>query len=166
MASVKEPEVATTRRGTRSFKFEQFEPPSGWTEDPKCHYLLLDLPGFKKDEVKFEVDNGGYIKMDGITGRFEKDILYIVTIPKLVEGQNEQEDPQNDGSDEDREACYLDQELQDQMLAMKASRLTGAMKMLSRNKGIIVTAILAFYLGILVSSKFQSLAQDWKSPTM
>lgn len=31
--------------GDKSLVFVEFEPPSGWTEDPTSHYLLVDLPG-------------------------------------------------------------------------------------------------------------------------
>ncbi|KAK6924966.1 Alpha crystallin/Hsp20 domain [Dillenia turbinata] len=213
MAGVRGPLGAATRKGLHSFKFEQLEPPSGWTYDSNFYYLLLDLPGFKNDEVKIEVDEAGYMKvsgerqygenkfigldktyklpenidMEGISGRFENDMLYVITIPKRVdikqaddpliedkksnvlEGQNEQEKPQNDddsnvndGGIEDQQACHLDKELQEQKRAMKAGRLRGAMKKMNDNKGIIITAFAAFCMGILVSNKFHSAAQNWK----
>ena len=33
------------RESSNSLAVEEFVPPSAWTEDQTCHYLLVDLPG-------------------------------------------------------------------------------------------------------------------------
>ncbi|KAF5758486.1 putative alpha crystallin/Hsp20 domain, HSP20-like chaperone [Helianthus annuus] len=93
-----------------SLVFEEFVPPSAWTEDATCHYLLVDLPGFKKHELKLQVDDRTHIIVSGerqvrenkykrfeqrlelpkdadiekITGKLDGEILYI-SVPKKVE---------------------------------------------------------------------------------
>ncbi|KAM0060510.1 putative alpha crystallin/Hsp20 domain, HSP20-like chaperone [Helianthus debilis subsp. tardiflorus] len=93
-----------------SLVFEEFVPPSAWTEDATCHYLLVDLPGFKKHEIKLQVDDRTHIIVSGerqvrenkykrfeqrlelpkdadvekITGKLDGEILYI-SVPKKVE---------------------------------------------------------------------------------
>ncbi|KAJ0680470.1 putative alpha crystallin/Hsp20 domain, HSP20-like chaperone [Helianthus annuus] len=93
-----------------SLVFEEFVPPSAWTEDTTCHYLLVDLPGFKKHELKLQVDDRTHIIVSGerqvsenkykrfeqklelpkdadiekITGKLDGEILYI-SVPKKVE---------------------------------------------------------------------------------
>ncbi|XP_076947606.1 uncharacterized protein LOC143619601 [Bidens hawaiensis] len=95
--------------------FEEFVPPSDWTEDSTCHYLLVDLPGFRKQELKLQVDKGTHILVSGvrqatenrykrfeqsfelpkdantekITGKFDGEILYI-SVPKKVEQQHKE----------------------------------------------------------------------------
>ncbi|KAK9054485.1 hypothetical protein SSX86_025563 [Deinandra increscens subsp. villosa] len=92
-----------------SLVFEEFVPPSAWTEDSTCHYLLVDLPGFKKQELKLQVDNGTHVLISGerqerenkykrfeqsfelpkdadiqkITGKLDAEILYV-SVPKKV----------------------------------------------------------------------------------
>ncbi|ONI08580.1 hypothetical protein PRUPE_5G186800 [Prunus persica] len=85
-------------------------PSSGWTEDSNGHYLLVDLPDFKKEEVKLVVNvSAGHLTVSGqrqvnekkseyfeqnftippnsdvdkITGKFDGEILYV-TVPKVV----------------------------------------------------------------------------------
>nr|XP_043614324.1 histone chaperone RTT106-like [Erigeron canadensis] len=103
------------RKSSSSLVFEEFVPPSAWTEDQTCHCLLVDLPGFKRQELKLQVDNHNRIVVSGerqvsenkykrfdqnfelpnnadiekITGKLESEILYI-TVPKRVE-QDHQE---------------------------------------------------------------------------
>ncbi|XP_049395705.1 22.0 kDa heat shock protein-like isoform X2 [Solanum stenotomum] len=45
--------------------YEDIEPSSGWIEDAENHYLLIDLPGFKREEVKLQVDTFDNIKVSG-----------------------------------------------------------------------------------------------------
>ncbi|KAK3226385.1 hypothetical protein Dsin_006247 [Dipteronia sinensis] len=42
-----------------------FVPSSRWTEDSNGHYLLVDLPDFKKEEVKLQVDPSGHVTISG-----------------------------------------------------------------------------------------------------
>ncbi|CAJ1944034.1 unnamed protein product [Sphenostylis stenocarpa] len=103
----------TTRVGVgtraRTPVVERIVPNSGWTQDSAGHYLLVDLPEFRKEEVKLQVDSYGRIvvmgerkinewkqdyfrltfpapvdaDMDRIAGKFDGGILYV-TIPKQV----------------------------------------------------------------------------------
>ncbi|KAH0692030.1 hypothetical protein KY290_020168 [Solanum tuberosum] len=46
--------------------YEDIEPSSSWIEDTQNHYLLIDLPeGFKREEVKLQVDTFDNIKVSG-----------------------------------------------------------------------------------------------------
>ncbi|CBI15268.3 unnamed protein product, partial [Vitis vinifera] len=57
MASVEGAKEGKTRRNSSDhLSFQDIVPSSGWSEDEKCHYLLVDLPGFKREEVKLQVD--------------------------------------------------------------------------------------------------------------
>ncbi|KAK0587760.1 hypothetical protein LWI29_028452 [Acer saccharum] len=114
--------MANVRARTRGFGADRplshnpivqdFVPSSGWTEDSNGHYLLVDLPDFKKEEVKLQVDDTSghatlsgerltgdnrYIlrfqqtltlppdsDVNGILGKFEGGILYV-TVPRLVQ---------------------------------------------------------------------------------
>ncbi|KAL2936058.1 17.6 kDa class II heat shock protein [Bienertia sinuspersici] len=44
---------------------EEITPSSGWTQSPDIHCLLVDLPGFEKDEIKLNVDESGSIVVSG-----------------------------------------------------------------------------------------------------
>ncbi|KAF5476950.1 hypothetical protein F2P56_003637 [Juglans regia] len=108
---------------------EQIVPSSGWTEDPSTHYLLVNLPGFKKDELKLQVTGSGDLMisgerkvdeekivyfeqtfevpkntdMDKTTGKFSAEILYV-TIPKqVVEEKRTDENVEGNGSGSQRE---------------------------------------------------------------
>ncbi|KAF8378403.1 hypothetical protein HHK36_029742 [Tetracentron sinense] len=87
--------------------YEDFQPSFDWTHLSNWHVLLLDLSGFKKEEVKLKVDNIDKViasgerqlgdrkysrfkevyrvpkdsYMDGISGKFEGGLL-VVIIPK------------------------------------------------------------------------------------
>ncbi|CAI9112278.1 OLC1v1012699C1 [Oldenlandia corymbosa var. corymbosa] len=111
--------VAQTRK-PQNLVFEDFTPSSGLTEDSDSYCLIIDLPGFKKDEVKLQVDDNGHIIVSGerqvnemkhvrfqqsykvpeksnieeTTAKFEDDILYIV-IPKLTKDAIVEDNSQN-----------------------------------------------------------------------
>ncbi|XP_076942995.1 uncharacterized protein LOC143613058 [Bidens hawaiensis] len=96
-----------------SLVFEEFVPPAAWTEDSTCHYLLVDLPDFKRQELKLQVDNKTHLIVSGerqvrenkykrfdqrfrlpknadsenITGKLDGEILYI-SVPKKVEHEH------------------------------------------------------------------------------
>ncbi|PWA43044.1 HSP20-like chaperone [Artemisia annua] len=108
------------RESLNSLSVEEFVPPSAWTEDQTCHYLLVDLPGFKKQELKLQVDNQTHIVVSGerqvrenkfkrfeqrfelpnnvhidkISGKLDGEILYI-SVPKKVE--HEHQETKHDG---------------------------------------------------------------------
>ncbi|XP_021633930.1 inactive protein RESTRICTED TEV MOVEMENT 2 [Manihot esculenta] len=101
---------AGERTRSRNHVYQEFVPSAAWTEDSNSHYLLVDLPDFKKEEVKLQVDASGQITvrgerlvnnnkyisfektfkapensdMDNITGKFDGEILYV-TLPKKVQ---------------------------------------------------------------------------------
>ncbi|KAK3024010.1 hypothetical protein RJ639_045030 [Escallonia herrerae] len=206
--------MANTRATTR-VAVEDFVPPFDWTEDSTCHYLLVDLPGFKWEEVKLEAnDRLGKIMVSGerqvneknmrfyqtfdvpensdiqnISGQFEGGIL-SVTIPKKAIEENEEieyggavgteeesaheerTEDENLDKDHDKEGNgngYHHDQLErlnhkeDFLEASKgglkqeaANLLKSLMENLRKNKGIVITAVLAFSFGLLVSSKYQS----------
>ncbi|XP_057794920.1 uncharacterized protein LOC131011144 [Salvia miltiorrhiza] len=87
--------------------YRDFKPISQWTEDDQSHFLLVDLPGFRKEQLKVSINSRGAITVRGdrlinadvwsrfseeyeiphnsdislTTAKFDVDILYI-TIPK------------------------------------------------------------------------------------
>ncbi|XP_020225758.1 uncharacterized protein LOC109807613 [Cajanus cajan] len=240
----------TTRVGVRTRAptpvVEETVPNSGWTEDSAGHYLLVDLPEFRREEVKLQVDSYGRIlvsgerqvnewkhvqfrlnfpepvdsDMDKITGKFDGGVLYV-TVPKRVTQQNKEseaakagnsqvERAENDshnrnGEDEkaeendshqhgngkverleenDRQAPnnadvgrrdpsqhdnHAGQEIKrnenehigdfpEQVMRNwdQESMLRTAAGILRKNKGIVITAVIAFSLGLLISRKFNT----------
>ncbi|KAK4735309.1 hypothetical protein R3W88_009570 [Solanum pinnatisectum] len=103
--------------------YEDIEPSSSWIEDTQNHYLLIDLPGFKREEVKLQVDIFGNIMVSGerkvreyksirfqkswkapeksksedTSVRLEDGILYVI-IPKEVPENNEHHETANHSS--------------------------------------------------------------------
>ncbi|CAN4088147.1 unnamed protein product [Withania somnifera] len=106
--------------------YEDVEPSSGWIEDTENHYLLIDLPGFKREEVRLQVDIFGNIRVSGERKvgeykfiRFEKSMkapeksksedtrarledgtLYII-IPKELPENNERDEAAIASSDQE-----------------------------------------------------------------
>ncbi|KAG2407707.1 uncharacterized protein HKW66_Vig0025290 [Vigna angularis] len=231
---------------------QQIVPNSGWTQDSAGHYLLVDLPEFRKEEVKLQVDSYGRIvvkgerqinawkhdhfrltfpapldsDMDRIAGKFDGGVLYV-TIPKQVtqhskvgelgkvgngkleraeengshrhgNGEDdrakendshrrgnevtrtEKNDSQEHGNDKverteenDSRASEHDKDTEQEVKRNENERikefpeqvirkweeesmLRGAVDVLRENKGIVVTAVVAFSLGFLVYRKFNS----------
>ncbi|XP_028795043.1 inactive protein RESTRICTED TEV MOVEMENT 2 [Neltuma alba] len=217
MASVTDGRRVGVRISSRPPLVEQIVPNSGWTQDSTGHYLLVDLPGFKKEEVKLQVEGSGYITVRGerqvnevkrvrfelvfpvpndsdtdkIAGKFDNEILYV-TITKRAAQRNTETEPAKpaNGSvrrqeeNHKREQPSSDNQRRDhnreQDRHMKGERrneinhvggfpedlvrkwgkeptiLENAVKVLRQNKGIVITAVVAFSLGLLVSRKFQS----------
>ncbi|RZC87525.1 hypothetical protein C5167_036069 [Papaver somniferum] len=107
------------RTNTRLLTYEDFQPSTDWTHDLNCHVLLVDLPGFKKEELKVQVDNSWKITISGerkvsenkycrfkqisdvpkdsdidkISGRFDGGLLFVI-IPKKKAGEK-LEEPKN-----------------------------------------------------------------------
>ncbi|KAI3726901.1 hypothetical protein L1987_66708 [Smallanthus sonchifolius] len=212
------------KQSSSSLVFEEFVPPAAWTEDSTCHYLLVDLPGFKRQELKLQVNNQTHILVSGerqvrenkykrfeqsfelpkdadiekITGKLDGEILYI-SVPKKVEQEHHEikhdnipapapastpapvsdedesksdtcEEDDDNKSDEDVNEDESDNKDGKKDLERKKHRmgidenwgqeaelfLRLAIEKLRNNKGIVVTAIFAFSLGVLVTQKFQS----------
>nr|GEX95512.1 inactive protein restricted TEV movement 2-like [Tanacetum cinerariifolium] len=223
------------RESSNSLRFEEFVPPSAWTEDQTCHYLLVDLPGFKKQELKLQLDNQTHIVVSGerqvreniykrfeqrfelpnnahiekITGKLDGEILYI-SVPKKVEHEHQEtkqdgihggkmamsdpahapasvpasdvdEDEDDDDDDDDQEEKSDANEHENENEEESDNKdekdlernkhhmvfdedwgkeadlyLRLAIEKLRKNKGIVMTAIFAFSLGLLVTQKFQS----------
>ncbi|XP_039069344.1 16.9 kDa class I heat shock protein 1-like [Hibiscus syriacus] len=102
---------------------QKFEPSSDWTHDDKASYLLVDLPGFKEEQLRLELASSGHIIISGerivddnkslyfeqsfplpdnsdtdkINGKFDSDFLHIM-VPKLSVA--EEEDKEQKISDE------------------------------------------------------------------
>lgn len=58
MATVEGAKEGKTRRNSSDhLSFQDIVPSSGWSEDEKCHYLLVDLPGieFSSSYMHFSV---------------------------------------------------------------------------------------------------------------
>ncbi|KAI3454629.1 hypothetical protein Pfo_011292 [Paulownia fortunei] len=111
------------RRSSRNMIFEYLVPSSCWTEDTDCHCLLIDLPGFKKEEVRIRADNNGHVIVRGerqannnkiihfeqsfkvpagcnieeTRATFEDEIFYV-TVPKKVTPEKEVSEAQNSTS--------------------------------------------------------------------
>ncbi|KAI3978015.1 hypothetical protein MKX01_032392 [Papaver californicum] len=107
------------RTNTRLLTYEDFQPSTDWTHDLNCHVLLVDLPGFKKEELKVQVDNSWKVTITGerkvsenkycrfkqisdvpkdsdinkISGRFDGGLLFVI-IPKKKAGEK-LEEPKN-----------------------------------------------------------------------
>ncbi|KAK8511777.1 hypothetical protein V6N13_029369 [Hibiscus sabdariffa] len=93
---------------------QKFEPSSDWTHDDKASYLFVDLPGFKKEQLRLELASTGHIIISGerivddnksiyfeqsfplpensdtekVNGKFDGDFLHV-TVPKLSAAEEE-----------------------------------------------------------------------------
>uniref|UniRef100_A0A7N2MNP6 SHSP domain-containing protein n=1 Tax=Quercus lobata TaxID=97700 RepID=A0A7N2MNP6_QUELO len=223
------------RAPLRDHIVEEFVPYSGWTEDVNGRYLLIDLPGFKSEEVKLTIDGSGNMTatgqrqvnedktvyfdqsfklpensdVDKISGRFDGEILYVTVPKQAVEEKREHETVKENVSDKAKQIEHEkpindeslnrdhhhhhhhdkpgnihghDSEMEkrsntgnihghDSETEKRSSRnapmcfsketiegwenesglLGSAVKLLKRNKGIVMAAVLAFSLGVLVT---------------
>ncbi|WKA08365.1 hypothetical protein VitviT2T_026094 [Vitis vinifera] len=206
MASVEGAKEGKTRRNSSDhLSFQDIVPSSGWSEDEKCHYLLVDLPGFKREEVKLQVDyqtnqlmaSGErrvselkYIRfkqtfklpnnsdIEKITAKFEGEILYVI-VPKVKEQKeepkeengtastvaeenvnekpNKGDDKQGENIDGERnKQCEGVDKVFKEKLGRDAGLLECVISKLRKNKGIVMTAVLAFSLGVFITRKFES----------
>ncbi|XP_022735955.1 inactive protein RESTRICTED TEV MOVEMENT 2-like [Durio zibethinus] len=213
--------------GDRRPSGEKFVPASDWTQDAKAHYLFVDLPGFKKEQLKLELASTGHITISGekivdenkriyfeqtfalpensdmenISGKFDGDFLHV-TVPRksVVEEENKQqesgngnsnsigekisaqEEPNKHGENQSEheeghgdlhERC-CDDEAKGEMISNETCRVAGfpkemirkweqedgplemAMKFLKKNKGVILSVVIAFSIGVLVYRTFES----------
>lgn len=218
MANTRETKGCAGKKCSSTAMLEELVPPSGWSQDSDSHYLVLDLPGFKKEEVRLQVNNRGEIITSGerqtvgnklvirflqtfkipensitekITGKFEGEVLYVTVpklkkddktrnipklkkddsitktsnIPKLKEDDNITKSSNFDGNGSDKNLCKKIAEKvtfdghgiikEDWNIAEESGvLLQSVVKNLKENRGILVTAVLAFSLGVLVSRKF------------
>ncbi|KAL1373320.1 hypothetical protein HN51_003302 [Arachis hypogaea] len=211
---------------------EEIVPSSGWTEDSAGHYLLVDLPEFKKEEVKLQIDSYGRIIVKGerhpnerkrvrfhltfpvpvdsdtdkVAGRFDAGILYV-TVPKVNkeseavkaangtveraeenkrqeqaangnaerEEQHERQEPIVDDDNVGRDRIQEDSNREKEVKRIENAQIgefsegmlrkwehepmvRSVVEVFRKNKGIVITAVIAFSLGILISRKFQSSA--------
>ncbi|KAL5544396.1 hypothetical protein UlMin_008180 [Ulmus minor] len=181
MANVKGKRGVGRGTQTGNMIFEEIVPSSQWTADKNGHYLHVELPGFKKEHVNIEVINSGRIKISGekpvhesrklhfeksqevpensnldkITAKFDGEILYV-TVPKRVVDEEKSE---NISKKENNSGCHGSPHLSFPKDNMKkcegeANYLERAMEMLRNNKESIVSSILGFSLGVLLTSKF------------
>ncbi|GAB2251687.1 hypothetical protein Droror1_Dr00004534 [Drosera rotundifolia] len=124
----------------QEWTYQEIVPSSGWTEDTKFHHLLIDLPDFRKDDVRLQVDKSGHLTVIGgrllghdkymnfektfklpessdsakITGKFEGDILYI-RIPKIMKDEikeSKNEAATSSGYDEEEKEEFSDSSIQ------------------------------------------------------
>ncbi|KAJ4972594.1 hypothetical protein NE237_005768 [Protea cynaroides] len=108
MASMRGRRGVGQSSSTLQVAYEDFQPVADWTNDSNSHVLLVDLPGFKKEEVKLEVVNNGIVTVRGerqlsenkykrfkqdyslpidsdiekISGKFDGGLLFVI-IPKI-----------------------------------------------------------------------------------
>ncbi|KAL6007198.1 hypothetical protein ACLOJK_032694 [Asimina triloba] len=107
---------------------EEYEPSSDWTRDDTAHVLLLDVTGFKKDDLKLQIDNLRKIIVSGdrsvgenrriwfkqifqipedsdvskIRGKFDNGLLFVIMPKKEVEKKDEdQKIAEKDGTKEE-----------------------------------------------------------------
>ncbi|PSR95824.1 Inactive protein RESTRICTED TEV MOVEMENT like [Actinidia chinensis var. chinensis] len=176
--------------------FEEIVPSSAWTEDSSCHILLVDLPGFKKEWLKLQVDDHGQLLVSGqrqasekkivhfeqtykvpensdpekTSGKFESEVLYVI-VPKQVKEEEREiqnrpaniveekhENDQQNKNDENTRAANDKgfQEATRKTRWNESGLLGSVVEVLSKNKGIVVTAVLAFSVGVLVCQRCQS----------
>ncbi|KAI3440624.1 SHSP domain-containing protein, partial [Psidium guajava] len=183
------------RTRSKDRRVEEFKPSSGWVEDSNCHYLLVDLPDFKKDDVKIQTDSVDHVTVSGekmvkdnkyiyfeetfkvpensdiqkTSGRIEDGIL-TVTVPKRATTAVEKEEtvhherdlnkgshheahkpPESEatGRKPSGECRYSDEIIE--KWGEERSIFRSAKKMINRNRGFLITAALAFALGVWVS---------------
>ncbi|XP_061346678.1 22.0 kDa heat shock protein-like [Gastrolobium bilobum] len=118
--------------------------------------------------------------MDKIEGKFDGGILYV-TVPKRNAKENKESETEkaengsavrakeNDSHEPNTENEGRDPSLHDnhteqeekrnenaQGTMLRSAMLRSALEVLRKNKGIVITAVVAFSLGLLVSHQFQS----------
>nr|GMC52660.1 protein QUIRKY [Ipomoea batatas] len=57
--------------------YKELTPHFFWFEDSSSHYLILDLPGFRREEIKVEVDNEGHINISGERKMNESEYIFF-----------------------------------------------------------------------------------------
>ncbi|XP_047964463.1 22.0 kDa heat shock protein-like [Salvia hispanica] len=182
----------------RNMKFEYVLPSSWWTETAVSHCLLIDIPGFKEEEVRIRTDDHGHVIVSGerqanesIILHFEQaykvpedcniqetnaileDNTYYVKIAKKLnsevensistsvhEDRHAQESSTSNGvdntnNDDSNQNCQeiAKGERPDSSFRQKLS------KMVKTKRCFVLTSLVAFSLGVLVSHRYQSTTQ-------
>ncbi|KAK5777006.1 17.8 kDa class I heat shock -like protein [Gossypium arboreum] len=198
---------------------QKIVPSSDWTHDDKASFLLVDLPGFKKEELRLELASTGHIIISGerrvdenksvyfeesfevpensdtdnINAKFDGDFLHV-TLPKLsvaeqdkqqelshgnyaanglgettVQKQTNIDHPENQSKREDdqeerqpkgeaigKEACQVASFPKETLKKWEEdeSPLEMAMNFLKKNKGAVVSVIIAFSVGVFICRTF------------
>ncbi|RDY11908.1 Protein QUIRKY, partial [Mucuna pruriens] len=212
MASARGTTRVAVRTRARTPVVEQIVPNSGWTEDSAAHYLVVDLPEFRKEEVKLQVNEWKRVhfrltfpepvnsNMDKIAGNFDGGILYVI-VPKQVKQENKESEIAKTGNgeveraeendrhqhgngeveraeendrhrhtpnadegrrDSSQHGNHTEQEVNrnesehirdfsEQVIKNweQESMLRSAVEVLRKNKGIVITAVIAFSLGFV-----------------
>ncbi|KAJ8621546.1 hypothetical protein MRB53_030075 [Persea americana] len=103
-------QAAAPGESSLQITYEEFQPSSDWTHDSINHVLLVDLPGFKKEDLKVQVDlgkltisgerregEGRYRRfkqvfdvpsdsiIEKISGKFEHGLLFVIMPLKEVD---------------------------------------------------------------------------------
>ncbi|XP_057806394.1 inactive protein RESTRICTED TEV MOVEMENT 2-like [Salvia miltiorrhiza] len=79
------------RKNPRNMKFEYVLPSSWWTETADSHCLLIDVPGFKKEEVRIRADAHDHVIVSGERQANDNTILHFEQAYKVPEGCNIEE---------------------------------------------------------------------------
>ncbi|KAA3463282.1 inactive protein RESTRICTED TEV MOVEMENT 2-like [Gossypium australe] len=187
---------------------QKIVPSSDWTHDDKASFLLVDLPGFKKEELRLELASTGHIIISGerrvdenksvyfeesfevpensdtdnINAKFDGDFLHV-TLPKLSHGncaanglgettvqkqtnidhpenqskrEDDQEEQQPKGEAIGKEACRVASFPKETLKKWEEdeSPLEMAMNFLKKNKGAVVSVVIAFAVGVFVCRTF------------
>ncbi|KAJ6411628.1 INACTIVE PROTEIN RESTRICTED TEV MOVEMENT 2-LIKE [Salix koriyanagi] len=177
---------------SRSHFEEEHVPSSEWSEDSYGHYLRVDLPDFKSEDVKLEVVSPEETAVSGervvnddskciyfhkkyklpensdpenITATFDDGILYV-TVPKKDETTYKEPEYQENGTAATNSDENHHQETPAEKTSMDGHRLFSkeywqwedeatplekAFEMMKKNKGILLSAVLAFSLGTIMT---------------
>ncbi|KAK4775648.1 hypothetical protein SAY87_023609 [Trapa incisa] len=57
--------VYKTRSRSNSGTVEELNPSAGWVEDTQNHYILINLPDFKKDDIKIQAVGPDEVTISG-----------------------------------------------------------------------------------------------------
>ncbi|KAG5230037.1 inactive protein RESTRICTED TEV MOVEMENT [Salix suchowensis] len=161
---------------SRSHFEEEHVPSSEWSEDSYGHYLRVHLPDFKSEDVKLEVVSPEETAVSGervvnddskciyfhkkyklpensdpenITATFDDGILYV-TVPKKDETTYKEPEYQENGT---AATTVMKTTIKKQYWQWEdeATPLEKAFEMMKKNKGILLSAVLAFSLGTIMT---------------
>ncbi|KAL1566281.1 22.0 kDa heat shock protein-like [Salvia divinorum] len=188
-------------RDPRYMKFEYVLPSSWWTQTADSHCLLIDIPGFKEEEVRVRADDHGHVIVSGERQANENTILHFEQAYKVPEGCNIQEtnamleddtyyviiakrlnskvensistsvqgdrQAQDCNTSDGVENTSNDDSNQNRGEIAKGERpdssfLQKLSKMMKTKRCIVLTSLLAFSLGVLVSHRYHSTTQGSK----
>ncbi|CAJ1975251.1 unnamed protein product [Sphenostylis stenocarpa] len=217
---ISRPVGTRTSSSSQAPDVEEIVPNYGWTDDNSGHFLLVDLRGFKKEDVILQVDgSSGHIivkgerytneqkrvhfelkfavsadaDMENISGNFDNEILYVHVPKKASQGHREsgtekgshdnfERPPETESENDDHHgvahrhhtpnsddeekrrkdvAEHIDDYPQNLTRKWEQKYMSRTLvEVLMRNKGVVITAVVAFCFGLYVSEKFHS----WNAP--